>query len=479
MTSMLKDVESYKKLLKDMKGQKGDDLYTHLAMVFGHLMRHYPDEPLDKLEEVSYIVKNRENIKAEEFLRLSEETRFKLVGQALKEYTEIAGKLFEKPKLEDDEEPPEKGPVGNVPDLLKEGRIFEWAGISFGEKEYFLMQRSLAKLAGKTSASKIRLWGKIYGTTKDYYVAEGIKEGEDEGEGEAEKPADFEARGTGVNQFVYWVAHDALSEWKQLPDLLPKDLSAARKIKVVFTGDLERKLVTNPFFHGKEKHYLRAQIARIHHGTTLVPRGLYKPTEDDEKEIEEDVPDDEENKYIPQTEDQSLIKNWCHYPKSVLKNCRTGHMDPEVPEDMEIEPEELLKQIEAADPYEKRLKPIETDTIVEAGIPAWKIRCLGDKHRQQTLKGKTEHNGVVVVKSLRWPGSTTIWKGNKWYQVYVGDGLKYENQSYFPVNPPLVPVDPVDLEENPEPNPQALPEPEVMPEGEGEAQEAEGENKDE
>jgi len=52
---------------------------------------------------------------------------------------------------------------------------------------------------------------------------------------------------------------------------------------------------------------------------------------------------------------------WVHYTNNILKCCRTGHMDPEVPEGMEIEPEELLKQIEAADPYEPRLKSITLD----------------------------------------------------------------------------------------------------------------------
>lgn len=49
---------------------------------------------------------------------------------------------------------------------------------------------------------------------------------------------------------------------------------------------------------------------------------------------------------------------WCHYTVGILKNNRTAHMEPEVPEDQEIEPEELMKQIEAADPFEPRLKPI-------------------------------------------------------------------------------------------------------------------------
>jgi len=52
---------------------------------------------------------------------------------------------------------------------------------------------------------------------------------------------------------------------------------------------------------------------------------------------------------------------WVHHTVGILLNNRTGHMDPEVPEGMEIEPEELLKQIEAKDPYEPRLKAIESD----------------------------------------------------------------------------------------------------------------------
>lgn len=374
MTSLLKDVESYKKLLKDMKSTSGDDLYTHLVEVFGHLMNHYPNEALDKIEEVSYLCKHKDTIKMEHFLKLKEEIRFKTASESLAGYAEKAAQLFAKPKLEEDEEPPEKAAVGSIPDLIKLGRLFDWAGINFGEKEYFLLQKSLAKLAQKSGASKIRFWGKIKGTEKDYYIAESVMEGGEEGEGEEEKPADFEARGTGINQFVYWVSHDALSDWKQLPDLLPRDLKASRLIKVVLTGDLERKIITNPFFKGREKHYLRAQIARIHHGTTLIPFGLFRPTEDDPKEIEANEAEDEENKYVPQTENQCSLTNWCHYPKSILKNCRTAHMDPEVPEGVEIEPEELLKQIEAKDPYEARLKAISKDNEVEEGIPAWSVR---------------------------------------------------------------------------------------------------------
>jgi len=100
---------------------------------------------------------------------------------------------------------------------------------------------------------------------KDYYIAEGVVEGGEEegdgGEGEDDgkvKEA-IEEKGTGVNKYTYFVANDAISgEWTKLPDLAPSQIESARLIKVCLTGDLDKKIYSNPFFYGQEKHYLRA-----------------------------------------------------------------------------------------------------------------------------------------------------------------------------------------------------------------------------
>ena len=81
----------------------------------------------------------------------------------------------------------------------------------------------------------------------------------------------------------------------------PQDIVESRNIKVVFTGDLERKIYTNPFFFGQEKHYLRAQIARISHSTTLLPSGLWRKVEDNDREIEENTPEDDSEIVMPST----------------------------------------------------------------------------------------------------------------------------------------------------------------------------------
>ena len=283
------------------------------------------------------------------------------------------------------------------------------------------MMKSLAKLAQDTAAEGLKFWGIIKGTENDYYVAEGKKEGEEEG---VERGADFEARGTqwGVNEFVYWVSPGPLAEWTMLPDLEPKDIAAARSIKVLFTGNLDRKIITNPFFFKEEKFYLRAQIARISHGTTVTPRGLWKLAEAEEDqpalEIEAKDPENEEDNFKqPETEDQVDLENWLHFPKSILLNNRTGHMEPEPAEGDEREPAEILKEIVAKDPYDDRLKPITDDTGVDGTETSWTVKLLGPKSRQTTHgkmgKNSSAHYGVIVLKSLRWPGSVTCWKGHK------------------------------------------------------------------
>lgn len=129
-------------------------------------------------------------------------------------------------------------------------------------------------MSSEKAAKSIRFFGKVFGTKRDYYIAETeVEGGGEEGEAELAEGQIPEEKDEKVNKFTYFVTHNSLSEWIKLPDLSINDLLAARKIKVMFTGDLERPIYTNPFFFGQEKHYLRAQIARIMHTTTLFPRG--------------------------------------------------------------------------------------------------------------------------------------------------------------------------------------------------------------
>jgi len=131
------------------------------------------------------------------------------------------------------------------------------------------------------------------------------------------------------------VTSSTFEEWKKLPDLSPKLIKAARSVKLLFSGDLEREIMCNPFFFGKEKHLLRAQIARITQSTTLVPAGSYKLNEENDRDIEEFVPEEDSkvDRY-PSTTKAANLNAWVHHNASILNCCRTMHLDPpeEAPE---------------------------------------------------------------------------------------------------------------------------------------------------
>jgi hypothetical protein len=61
-------------------------------------------------------------------------------------------------------------------------------------------------LAVTAQAASLRLWGKIRGTERDYYIAEGIAAGGEANEEEGQ--VDMEPKGAdGVNRWTYWVCN--------------------------------------------------------------------------------------------------------------------------------------------------------------------------------------------------------------------------------------------------------------------------------
>ena len=143
---------------------------------------------------------------------------------------------------------------------------------------------------------------------------------------------------------------------------------------------------------------------------------------------------------------------WVHACTNILLNGRTSHLEPE--EEEGVDPEEKKKQIEAADPYEPLLKPITADQQVhltdKVKTAAWSIKLMGDQDEYANEKdAKTSiSNGVVVLRSLLWPGAYSFYSGGRVLQVYLGNGHKFGQQSnFYPVSPPVVMADP---EEDPD-----------------------------
>ena len=74
-------------------------MFNHLTDIMNHVSTHCPDHAMDKLEEISYLIKNKETIDMSCFLKVSEERNFSKADDTLAEHTKDcilkARKFFE------------------------------------------------------------------------------------------------------------------------------------------------------------------------------------------------------------------------------------------------------------------------------------------------------------------------------------------------------------------------------------------------
>jgi len=94
-TSMqVKQFENLKTLLKSNKSKQGGDLHGHLQEVFKRLIMHFPSQALDKLEEVSYLVKNNDKLNIGDFLNVEEKGNFKEYSENVQDFIQKVQALF-------------------------------------------------------------------------------------------------------------------------------------------------------------------------------------------------------------------------------------------------------------------------------------------------------------------------------------------------------------------------------------------------
>ncbi|KAL0233579.1 hypothetical protein PCE1_002093 [Barthelona sp. PCE] len=270
----------------------------------------------------------------------------------------------EEPEEEEEEKEPEEEEEeeeedvatndGHVPNLIVEERYLSMFGHGLGEIQMQMAYKNLQNLANFAPVSSVRLFGRIINKTGSYLVAEAMPgddwvelEADEEPEDDMEEPEEEEvdeeeetdeqriARefkppapmkyehpaipvedfGTGVNKYIYFVLDDVYTYanakkpkglpgvmgWTQLPHCRPEMIRMARITRQYFTGNLEANVAT---FYGNftEKEYLRAQIARISHSTTLCPHNFYvNPGSEEDEEDEEDEVYDPATRMLPKT----------------------------------------------------------------------------------------------------------------------------------------------------------------------------------
>ena len=385
--------------------------------------------------------------------------------------------------------------VNYVPDYVELFNKFSFCGLSLGTKESLLLTNSLRNLSSTLGAGQVSFFGKIFGTTKDYYVAEAT---DIDAAPDTNYENDMEKRKEdGFNRNVFFVTNNLWEKWVELPDVKPKQIIISRKIKYFFTGNLNKKIHSNPDFPGEERHLLRCILGRIYHGTKLVPSINHYTIEDPENPYKQLTPAEKPKKFTNEILNDK--KYWIHYPPGVLKCGRVSHIIDDAPEG--IEPEEYKKTIINKDPFDKRLEPIENDKKIKIGclgsndylyINPWKIeQCYEDniyvnpyiKLLDETQpdfdpleqKDNKMNYSCIVVKSLRWPGAVNIYSNKECYFFYFGNGMKQEDNNLstseistdycFKIFPNL-PKDIQDKVDQPEPHSKEQAQPEQQPNNE-------------
>merc|ERR1712094_137809 len=139
-----------------------------------------------------------------------------------------------------------------------------------------------------------------------------------------------EPRGVGANKYVYFCCTSVPGEWVQLPNAVPAQIKASRKINKLFTGDLSAPIWSFPPFPWTEKELLRSMIARISHSAVLAPADYYEV-----QELEEGATDlpDVVRKFWPGfgAEVPSTPDKWVHARPYLRLNGRVSA--PTVPEE--------------------------------------------------------------------------------------------------------------------------------------------------
>lgn len=167
-----------------------------------------------------------------------------------------------------------------------------------------------------------------------------------------------------------------VENWKRLPLITSLQMREARQLKYIFTGNLEEPIISSPPFSGQEKHYLKAQIVRIDHANTLIPRGEYKIKKEEDEQINPTEFTEIEKEEEPLKKKLNFYddaNNWVHFYPNILLQGRVVHQELRFSEEDDIEDEEkenIKKYAVSIDPFEDRLKPITQDKDAE-GEEIW------------------------------------------------------------------------------------------------------------
>ena len=261
------------KILSNIKSKDGEkNLFQHLNKMY-EIKKLMNDDIKynDLFEDISLRIKEKGSYIQKE--KKEEKKDIKLYENEKKLLSTLT-------KQEGEGEAAAVGSINFIPDYVDLFNKISYSGIGLSTKELLLINNSLRNLASTLPNGNVSFFGKIFCSEKDYYIVEAT---EIDPPADAQYENDMEKRKEdGINRNTFFVTNNLNEKWVELPDVKPRQIIQSRIIKYIFTGNLNRKIYTNPTFDGEERHLLRCQLARIYHGSKLVPSINHYIIEDQE-----------------------------------------------------------------------------------------------------------------------------------------------------------------------------------------------------
>eukprot|EP00002_Diphylleia_rotans_P038205 TRINITY_DN866_c0_g1_i1.p1 TRINITY_DN866_c0_g1~~TRINITY_DN866_c0_g1_i1.p1 ORF type:complete len:450 (+),score=111.36 TRINITY_DN866_c0_g1_i1:920-2269(+) len=408
---------------------EGHSLFDHMTTVVAQILSDKPADPRAAFEHYSATTKSRKPLAAiaiDAPVEIPEAVKNAQAEKASNAALASSVKMFakaEKAKGEEEEEA-DDGAAADVdmPNLLEEFGFYRMIGIGLNQIDALRLFLTVKNLVVKHQLTGVRFFGKITAIRGEYYIVESdlkADEGEeqeatgdespvDEGEQEGPKRPKPKApvvvppeKQSGPNKYTYWVTTSLGGEWIKLPEVTPAQIAVARKIRKAFTGSLDVPVLSYPAFSGTEAHYLRAQISRIAHATTISPKGFYHFGEEaDEDTLANGDPEVNAEMEEPDLSELAKKSSWVHHRRYILPQGRISYWSPPK-EPKEGEEEEEEGEEDKPDPNRETgpalLTAISDDKFLR-NFPAWSFRSPSGG----LLKSKYI---PVFLASNIWPGS--------------------------------------------------------------------------
>eukprot|EP00158_Paraphelidium_tribonemae_P005455 Partr_v1_DN27351_c1_g1_i2_m46283 putative Radial spoke len=383
-------------------------VYDHLSHLIMKILQVKPADPYRDFEALSHVVKKERDFAGSETVQPQANT------QALHSAEQTLQVVRDSHSV-----------TAESPDFLALASLFSQAGINISQEETYRLMQGLKRIEQIFECKSVRLFGKVMGTTADYYVVESERTSTDSAE--TVGPVEME-QGVGCNKYVYFVSTNGLDGWRRLPDAQPIYIQLSRRIRKLLTGDLDRAIVSQPPFAGTEADYLRALIARIGAATVVSPGGYYRFDEDEADDAGAPLVLNTDFEW-PNEETLSSLENWTHHIPYILPQGRTVYVKPAdvngkkqtADDDDQEQEEEEDTAVETGPPL---LSPLSEDASLKDRVPAWTI-----KHSFQHLQPK---QSAIVLRNNLWPGAVTVGFNDKFANIYIGWGVKDLQEQFIP-----------------------------------------------